>query len=199
MKKIKCLDFLGYPNYYAGRSGNIYKKLDNGTWIKRKFYLSPRFGYYLVNLYNCGIPRTFRVPRLIAMAWIPNPKPNGYDQVNHKDGNKQNNKVSNLEWCNLSENIKHAYKHGLWKPVIFQKHSKPVNVYTKDRKTLLYEHVSSAQAARNLKCSINSIRRAVEEYGGVLQRIGYYIEPCNDYPLSSAKKSNRSRAKCKRA
>ena len=58
------------------------------------------------------------IHRVIARAFV-NPEP-GKDFVNHIDGNKTNNKSSNLEWCDRSENMKHAYDHGL-------KNSKGVN------------------------------------------------------------------------
>lgn len=54
------------------------------------------------------------VHRLVAMKYIPNP--NNYEQVNHKDGNKLNNKVENLEWCSQSYNMIDAYKNKLIKP-----------------------------------------------------------------------------------
>lgn len=51
------------------------------------------------------------VHRVIANVFIP--KDPNRDFINHKDGNKQNNSVDNLEWCTRSENIKHAYEHNL--------------------------------------------------------------------------------------
>ena len=51
------------------------------------------------------------IHRIVARAWIPNP--DNKPQVNHKDGDKTNNAVYNLEWMNNSENVKHSYDIGL--------------------------------------------------------------------------------------
>ena len=62
--------------------------------------LTPRLdgkGYEMVALYKEGKARNTKVHRLVAQAFIPNP--NNYPQVNHKDENKTNNNVKNLEWC----------------------------------------------------------------------------------------------------
>lgn len=56
------------------------------------------------------------VHRLVALHFIPNPYQ--YTQVNHKDGNKQNNHVSNLEWCSPSQNADHALQTGLRKSYV---------------------------------------------------------------------------------
>lgn len=54
-------------------------------------------GYYYVQLHNNGKRKKIKVYRMVAQAFIPNP--NNYPQVNHKDEDKSNNTLSNLEWC----------------------------------------------------------------------------------------------------
>lgn len=63
---------------------------------------------YLRTQFN-GKSRT--VHRVVANVFIP--KSQERDFINHKDGNKQNNRVDNLEWCTRSENMRHAYQHNL--------------------------------------------------------------------------------------
>lgn len=65
-----------------------------------------RYGYYQVTLSKEAKSRTFRVHRLVALAFIPNPDNKPY--INHIDGNKKNNRIENLEWCTASENNWHA-------------------------------------------------------------------------------------------
>lgn len=82
--------------------------------IKRNIILKPGFtkkNYSYVILYKSNIATSKRIHRLVAENFISNPynKP----QVNHKDGNKLNNCVSNLEWVTNSENQQHAFANRL--------------------------------------------------------------------------------------
>ena len=63
-------------------------------------------GYITVRLCKNGKYKTFLVHRLVAETFIPNPL--GYNEINHKDENKTNNKVDNLEWCSHDYNINYS-------------------------------------------------------------------------------------------
>lgn len=66
-------------------------------------------GYHQVGLRNDDGKKMCVVHRLVAMAFLPNP--NNYDQVNHKDENKTNNCVDNLEWCNNKYNSNYGTRN----------------------------------------------------------------------------------------
>lgn len=99
----------GWPGYSVDRLGNVKSS-------KRSFeaILKPtnnRYGYPYVKLMNKGFAKKYSIHRLVAIAFIPNPL--NHLQVNHKDGNKQNNHVANLEWCDDRHNRDHAMKNNL--------------------------------------------------------------------------------------
>jgi hypothetical protein len=101
-----------YPNYQISNLGNV-KSLNN---YKRNYYkiLSPslsKSGYYQIGI-RLDKKRIYHtIHRLIAIHFIDNNE--NYKCVNHKDGNKLNNSIENLEWCSYSINNKHAYDNGL--------------------------------------------------------------------------------------
>lgn len=85
-------------------------------WQSKEIQLkpSPIATYLYVDLLNRGEKRVrFAIHRLVATHFIPNP--DNLPQVNHKDGNKQNNNVENLEWCTSKYNLEHARRTGLSK------------------------------------------------------------------------------------
>ena len=94
-----------YSNYILYPDGQIYS-------IKNKKFLKPikkNNGYFIVNLYNDYKRRkSLLIHRLIAIAFLENP--NNYPEVNHKDENKSNNKVDNLEWCSREYNENYGEK-----------------------------------------------------------------------------------------
>lgn len=63
-------------------------------------------GYLLVNLCKDGVRKHYKVHRLVAQAFIPNP--DGLPEVNHIDQNKENNCVENLEWCDRAYNVRYS-------------------------------------------------------------------------------------------
>jgi len=73
-------------------------------------------GYVRVTVTHNKLQRTIRVHRFVALLYIPNP--NDYPHINHKDGNKQNNSVDNLEWCTAKMNSDHARKNGYYNNTI---------------------------------------------------------------------------------
>lgn len=86
--------------------------INRKTGLERKPYVNEN-GYCIVGIYDSekGVSVQHRVHRLVAEAFIPNPAHKR--TVNHKDGNKQNNVVDNLEWATHSENLEHARRTGL--------------------------------------------------------------------------------------
>lgn len=105
MKEI-WKDIIGYEGLYqVSNLGNVRKIKKNGIIKSKNVYLH-KTNYVVSTFCKNGFQKTFRVHRLVAQAFIPNPNNKPY--VNHKDGNKQNNCVSNLEWVTHIENMEHS-------------------------------------------------------------------------------------------
>ena len=87
-------------------NGEVFSLLSNKLL---KLHLSS--GYYKISIYFPDRNKQYKVHRLVASKYIPNP--NNLPCVNHKDGNKLNNHKDNLEWCTHQENSQHASTLGL--------------------------------------------------------------------------------------
>ena len=107
-------DITGYKGLYSATE-------DGKIWAYPKLNWSGRFlkswkighGYLVVSLYIDKKQKKFLIHRLIAQTFIPNPE--SLREVNHKDGNKLNNFVSNLEWVTSKQNKEHAWENGSYK------------------------------------------------------------------------------------
>lgn len=157
----KWKDIINYEGYYQiSNFGNIRSldrkiRFNKGYSIKKGKMLKPilnKKGYYKVSLSKNQKEKRFFIHRLVAIHFIENPL--SKEQVNHKDGNKKNNRVDNLEWCTNLENQRHAIKNGLIdnEQRIQQAinmgiiNRKPVAQYTKEG-NLIKEYVSIKEAS----------------------------------------------------
>ena len=106
-----------YKGYYISKSGKVFSTRGRwGTEKHRELKQGLQNGYPSVTLYKTGnkgsgYGDTLYVHRLLAEAYIPVIDKKTF--VNHKDGNKQNNLLSNLEWVTQQENLLHAFQTGL--------------------------------------------------------------------------------------
>lgn len=96
-----------YENYLVSSYGRVLSKGDETNRYKRNFdtILSPANngrGYLFVNIEG----KEIYVHRLVAETFIPNP--NNYTEINHKNENKQDNSVNNLEWCDRKYNVSYS-------------------------------------------------------------------------------------------
>lgn len=109
----------GFDNrYFVSSNGdiNVPFRIDTIGHKRAEHILLPsedRCGYLFVRLFSNKKYYNLFVHRLVAIAFIPNP--NNYNQINHIDGNKQNNNKINLEWCTNGQNFQHAICTGLIK------------------------------------------------------------------------------------
>ena len=112
----------GFEGYEVSTHGRVFSLKTNKMMKLHK----NRKGYLQVGLMREGKQVPQRVHRLVARAFIPNP--NNYPQVNHKDENKANNFVNNLEWCTNDYNI----HYGTVIERIVKKRQVKVNQYSTD-------------------------------------------------------------------
>lgn len=99
--------------YLIDDDGNIFNEHIQ-RYAKQRYRAGTK--YHIINLkQKDGTSKGYRVHRLVAMAFLEK-KNEKESEVNHIDGNKENNNASNLEWCTPSENQRHAFKTGLNAP-----------------------------------------------------------------------------------
>lgn len=101
-------DIPGFNNYFITDTGQVFSKnYHREGHTKQLTPRVPKDKYPYVILCKNGVRHTKHIHRLVAEIFIPNPE--NKQTVNHKNGNKTDNRVENLEWATQSENVKHAY------------------------------------------------------------------------------------------
>lgn len=109
-------DIEGYEGFYQvsnfGRVKSLARTTPRNYTIPERIKSNDKhpFGYPIVDLYKNNVRRKFRIHRLVAVAFMPNPE--NKREVNHIDNDPTNCRVDNLEWATPSENCKHSYKTG---------------------------------------------------------------------------------------
>lgn len=178
----------GFEGVYAVSNYGRVKSLDRilphktyGTWHLKEKLLRPNFcgpnklKYLSVQLHLGGgkmVPK--KIHRLVAEAFLP--KVEGKNQINHIDGDKSNNCVSNLEWCTAQENIDHAWDNGLC-DAISESHRRPViNLDTLE----IFDCVRAAESAYgkvsgNIQHAASTTCRNMFAYGYRWQYLDDYL------------------------
>jgi hypothetical protein len=182
-------DIKGYENVYKISSlGRVIRKPWERDFSEKEIkHIIKKHGYAVVGLNYKKQCKYFYVHRLIAIAFIENLE--NKPQVNHKDGNKLNNVLDNLEWATRSENQKHRYTHLGHKNYLYgktgadHKGSKPVMQMTKDG-IYLKTYAGVSEAGRQTGVSVSSI---VSHIKGRLNHAGGYLW---DYVAEQVEKEN---------
>lgn len=101
------LEFMGYSDYSVDTEGNVWSIGYNNTKeIKKLKPMKIKCGYLRVQLTINNKPKKYLVHRLVSLAFIPST--NNYKEINHKNEDKTDNRVENLEWCDRSYNINYG-------------------------------------------------------------------------------------------
>lgn len=133
-------DIAGYEGLYAITScGKVWS-------YRNECFLKPKIrgrGYLTVNLWKDGVFKTKKIHRLVAEAFIPNP--DNLPQVNHRDENKTNNCLQNLEWCDAKYNNNYGTR--------IEKIKKPILQFTLDGE-FVREWPSASDVSKEVQSNI---------------------------------------------
>lgn len=140
-----------------------YSITDDGKVISYKFkkpkemsIWTNKAGYQYISLCENNIAKHYAVHRLVAEAFIPNP--NNLPEINHKDKNRSNNKIDNLEWCDRKYNLEYSYS--TMGPARNQIKCALIKLSTNSVIQIFDNKKAAAEYAnQNFGCSISSLRK----------------------------------------
>lgn len=145
------------PGYVIGKDGKPHYKIGG----IRSLHTTPTCKYYVIVLSRKRKFSNHLVHILVAKTFIPNPQ--NKKEVNHKDGNRFNNRVDNLEWCTARENYDHAIRTGL-KNDSGENNSRAA--FTKDQVISMRERYANGERISDIAkdygfCSEYTVRMAI--------------------------------------
>ena len=140
-----------YPGYVFYEDGRIWSEPKGKSNPKGKFlkHTSQHHGYTVVSIVERGEKKQRSLHKLMATAFIPNPKK--LPQINHINGNKKDNRLSNLEWCSAKQNTQHAERIGLRRHLDGGENNtraKLTNTQAREIKRLVSEGISQMEISR---------------------------------------------------
>ena len=147
---------IGFEDYWIDTEGKVWS-MKFGK-VKERKPVKHKDGYFQINLRKDGKVKNLLIHRLVAIAFIPNPK--NYTQVNHLNGIKTDNKLENLEWCNNSMNQKHAFRIGKQN----NKGSKHPQVKLSDEEAIeIFQRLNNGQSPTEIAKDYPITRQAIYE------------------------------------
>jgi hypothetical protein len=148
-ENIEWVTIKGYPDYEITNNGIVRNKKTKrilSTYINNE-------GYAVVKVFNNKKEFKRRIHRLVASTFIPNP--DNLPQVNHKDKNRLNNDIKNLEWCTSKHNSRHSHNNGNHKGHV------QVKQYSKDNE-FIKEFETIVQASNETGANVRSIQKCLK-------------------------------------
>jgi hypothetical protein len=176
-----------FPDYEVSSDGKI-RRFRDGHSYPKGYVLKQRLnsmGYFCVMPCLYGVPKAARVHRLVAEAFL-GPCPEGH-VVNHRDGNRQNNSITNLEYCTRSQDIAHAYAIG---------HNRPRQGLTPDQvfeiRRLCLEGVPQSEVGRRFQVPQRTVSAIVcgRNYRSLQEQAGLSFGTTEEERLAAHRQAN---------